>query len=192
MRRRVREALDAAAPGPIRVVSMCAGQGRHLLGVLPDHPRRPDVLARLVELDPHNADQARRSARSLGLPGIEVVEGDASTTTAYDGAVPADLVLVCGVFGNIPDDHIRHTVEQLPRLCAPGAIVIWTRHREPVDLTPTIRGWFTSNGFDEVAFDAQDGHLFGVGTNRLTGEPLPFRRGVRLFEFIEPTAKPSV
>jgi hypothetical protein len=33
------------------VISLCAGQGRDLLGVLADHPRREDVRARLVELD---------------------------------------------------------------------------------------------------------------------------------------------
>ena len=48
---RIADALDAAPPGPIRVISMCAGQGRDLLGVLADHPRRADVRARLVELD---------------------------------------------------------------------------------------------------------------------------------------------
>jgi hypothetical protein len=31
---------------------MCAGQGHDVLGALPDHPRRGDVTARLVELDP--------------------------------------------------------------------------------------------------------------------------------------------
>jgi hypothetical protein len=49
---RVREALDSAPAGPLRVVSLCAGQGRDLLGVLPHHPRRDDVTARLVEPSP--------------------------------------------------------------------------------------------------------------------------------------------
>ena len=39
VRHRIREALDAAPPGPIRALSMCAGQGLDLLGVLDDHPR---------------------------------------------------------------------------------------------------------------------------------------------------------
>jgi hypothetical protein len=52
----VADALERVPPGPVRVVSLCAGQGRDLLGVLADHPRRGDVTARLVELDPGNAD----------------------------------------------------------------------------------------------------------------------------------------
>src|SRR2546429_389313 len=37
---RIREVLDAAPPGPITAVSICAGQGRDLLEVLAVHPRR--------------------------------------------------------------------------------------------------------------------------------------------------------
>ena len=37
----IRTALDAAPPGPIHVVSMCAGEARDILGVLEDHPRAP-------------------------------------------------------------------------------------------------------------------------------------------------------
>ena len=31
--------LDEAPPGPLRAVSLCAGQGRDLIGVLASHPR---------------------------------------------------------------------------------------------------------------------------------------------------------
>jgi hypothetical protein len=163
---------------------MCAGQGRDLLGVLCDHPRRNDVRARLVELDPRNAAHAEKVARSAGLHGVQVIVGDAALSAAYDGLVPVHLALVCGVFGNITDDDVRHTVQQLPRLCHPGTTVIWTRHRQPPDVTPAIRDWFTENGFEEVAFDAEEGFLFGVGTHRLTGQALPYRRDVRLFNFV--------
>jgi hypothetical protein len=35
-----------------------------------------------------------------------------------------------------------------------------------------------------LAFDVEEGFLFGVGTHRLTGRALPYRRDVRLFEFL--------
>lgn len=100
-------ALDGSAPGPLRVVSLCAVQGRDLLGVLADHPRRDDVLARLVELDPRNTDAAREVVRAAGLRGVEVVTADAALTDHYVDFVPADLVLVCRIFGNISDDDIH-------------------------------------------------------------------------------------
>ena len=135
MQRHIGAALHAAAPGPIRVVSLCAGQGHDLIGALDGHPRAADVQARLVELDPHNCD----AARAVAPPGVDVLCGDASDTTSYAGAVPAELVLACGVFGNISDDDIVRTIETIRSLCAPGATVIWTRHRREPDLTPEVR-----------------------------------------------------
>jgi hypothetical protein len=40
-----------------------------------DDPRRADVAARLVELDPRNAGLARAAAERAALPGVEVVTG---------------------------------------------------------------------------------------------------------------------
>jgi hypothetical protein len=181
---RIRAALDAAAPGRIRAISVCAGQGRDLLGVLAEHPRRGDVVARLVELDARNAAEARAAAAAAGLRGVEVVEGDASMTTAYAGAVPADLVLVCGVFGNVTEADIARTIALAPGLCAPGATLVWTRHRRHPDRTPWIRGRFAEAGFRELGFDAPEGDWFSVGAHRYEGAPTLFEAGVRLFQFV--------
>src|SRR6266516_7744856 len=124
VRARIAGALDAAPPGPLRAVSMCAGQGRDLIPVLASHPRGRDVTARLVELDPGLAATARRASGDAGLPGVEVVTGDASLTDAYAGLVPADLVLDCGVFGNITAGDIRRTVGYCAQLCATGGTVV--------------------------------------------------------------------
>jgi hypothetical protein len=184
VQRRIRDALDAAPAGALRVVSVCAGQGRDLIGALRDHPRRGDVSARLVELDARNAVAARAAAQAAGLGGVEVALGDAGTSDAYAGAVPAELVLVCGVFGNVSDDDVARTIRHLPELCAPGATVLWTRHRLPPDLTPAIRRWFAEAGFEEIGFDAPEDAWFSVGANRLRAEPRPLGRGVRLFDFV--------
>jgi hypothetical protein len=180
VQRCIAEALDARPAGPIRVVSMCAGEGRDLLGVLRDHPRARDVEARLVELDP----ELGANAAAAAPPGVEVVCTDAGLLDAYEGAVPADLVLACGVFGNVTDGDVEHTVSTLPELCAPSGVVIWTRHRRPPDLTVDIRRWFAENQFDELAFVAPDEHLFTVGMHRFRGRPRPRVAGERLFTFV--------
>jgi hypothetical protein len=185
VQRLIADALDAAPAGPVRAVSICAGQGRDLVGALARHARRPDVSARLVELDPRNADVARARCTELGLAGIEVVTGDAASTGAYAGAVPADLVLACGLLGNVTDDDVRRTVELLPCLCAPGATVLWTRHRIEPDLTPTLRRWFRDAGFDEVEFVAPTGFLYSVGAHRLRRSPRPLPDPPeRMFTFV--------
>lgn len=115
---------------------------------------------------------------------MEVLEADAGNTDAYVGCVPADIVLACGVFGNISNDDIHATVVALPSLCAPGGAVIWTRHREEPDVTPQVRIWFGSAGFAEEAFGSPEGTLMAVGAHRLIGEVLPFQAGRHLFSFV--------
>lgn len=178
------DALDQAQPGPLRLISLCAGQGRDVLAVLPGHPRRDDVSALLVEADPRLAAQARHRAADAGLTGVEVREADAGRLASFADALPADVLLLCGIFGNVSTSDIQRTVEAAPALCAPGATVLWTRHRRSPDLTPQIREWFCASGFDEVAFDAPDtDSLSSVGVNRLAAAPAAGTPGGPLFTF---------
>ncbi len=180
----LRTALDRCPAGTIRMISMCAGQGRDVIGVLARHPRRSEVRARLVEWDERNVAIASDAAVGAGLTGVEVVRADAGTTDAYIDAVPAEIVVVCGVFGNIIDNDISRTVASLRSLCAPRATVIWTRHRRPPDLTPTIRDWFEEAGFVAEGFDGPDTFFIGVGAHRLVVDPQPYEPGRRLFDFV--------
>jgi hypothetical protein len=171
--------LESAPPGPIRVVSLCAGEGRDLFGALDAHPRRGDVRARLVEMNPVLVARAR--ARVDGAT-VEVIEGDAASTDAYRGAVPADVVLLCGVFGNVSDDDIARTVRAMPGFVAAGAHVIWTRHRGEPDAVPSINAWFTEQDFELVWLSDKDAG-YGVGVHRFTGVPQTLLAGQSLFTF---------
>jgi len=171
----IRAALDAAPPGPLRAISVCAGQGTDLLGVLADHPR--PVRARLVELAADNAAAARAAAPV----GVEVVTGDAARLDAYAGAAPADLVLICGVLGRIGQRDTANAIRLLPQLTATGGTVVWTRHRRAPDQTGRVRRLLRRAGFTEVAFDAPAGEGFTVGSHRHAGAPPPLDPQARLF-----------
>jgi hypothetical protein len=179
VRHRIRLAVDAVPAGQVRVVSFCAGDGRDLTGALAGHPRRADVRGLLTEIDPDLA----AAGRSALWPGLEFLVGDAALTDNYHAAVPADLVLLCGVFGNITDDDVAATVRAMPSFLAPGGRVIWTRHRRAPDLVPTIDGWFAAAGFEREFLSGAE-HPYGVGAHRLVAEPRPPRRGERLFTFV--------
>ena len=183
VQQQVRAALDHSPAGELRVISLCAGQGRDLLDVLSDHPRRADVHARLVELDPELSGFAAGRARGLGLDQVEVVTGDASRTEQYDGMVPADLVLACGIFGNISNEDIERTIAASRQFCRTGAPLIWTRHRGEPDLVPQICEWFETHGFERVWVSDPDAG-FGVGAHRYVGEPQPLVPGQSLFSFV--------
>ncbi len=85
----IRAALDNAPAGPVRAISLCAGQRRDVVGALVGHPRRGDVTARPVELDPRNT----AFAAAADLDNIEVVTGDAALARQYADMVPAELVV---------------------------------------------------------------------------------------------------
>ena len=166
------EAIASAPPGPVQLVSLCAGQGRDVLDVLPGHPRREDVRALLVEADATNAQVASDRAAAAGLTRVYVRQADAGLVASFDDVLPADVLLLCGIFGNVSDSDVKRTVGAAAALCADGATVIWTRHRRPPDLTRQVRAWFAAGGFDEVAFEALDNdRLTAVGVHRLrTGQ----------------------
>jgi hypothetical protein len=177
--RQVSAGLDRAQAGPVRLLSLCAGRGLDVLPLLATHPRGRDVRGRLVELDRTNAAAARNQAP----PGVEVVESDAGTTDACVGAAPADLLLLCGIFGNIGADDVRRTALAVPQLCAPGGTVIWTRSTHAPDLTPRIRGWFAEASVVETSFVVEQPGGWSVGAGTFTGQPQPLLAGMRLFTF---------
>ncbi|MFC3348353.1 class I SAM-dependent methyltransferase [Streptomyces echinoruber] len=181
---RVRAALDDAPPGQLTAVSLCAGQGRDLIGVLAGHPRAAEVRARLVELDERNVRIARRAAAAAGLDGVEVVAGDAALTDHYAGLVPADLVLVCGVLGNLTDADVERTLDFCTRLCRTGGTVVWTRNRLRLpDLVPQVCRWLEERGFERL-WVSDPALPLGVGAHRFRGRPRPLEPGERMFTFV--------
>jgi hypothetical protein len=182
---RLADALSLAPAGPVRLISMCAGQGRDVIPVLARHPRGREVQARLVELDPELAADAGRAADAAGLPGVSAVTGDAGLTSAYAGLVPADIVMVCGVFGNVTGADIERTISACTGLCAAGGTVLWTRGRTAPDLVPQICAWFAERGF-ELVWLSEPGTRYGVGRHRLTGQAQPLAADARMFTFAEP------
>jgi hypothetical protein len=183
----LRDVLERQPPGPIRVVIPCAGQGRDLLGVLVDHPRRDDVVATLVDIDANNVETAQSTARDLGLPAITVVEGDAGRTNVYAGAVPASVVVLAGFLTYLTSGDVSRLITMLPQLCARDAVVIWSRRPNTQKRTvPRTRERFEAAGFREVPTDIPDEPNVHVGVERFVGTPVPLRPDARLFSFRDP------
>lgn len=166
-----------------RVLSLCAGDGRDILPVVARLPneRRPELT--LVELDPALAAAAERRAVDAGV-AVTVVVGDAGLARTWQHVGPVDLLMLCGIFGNIPEADIHSTIKASRGVLTYGGSVIWTRGRfAGQDLRPQIRQWFNEAGFTESAFDSEPTG-YGVGVNRVTSHlpatPVPDR----LFSFV--------
>jgi len=187
VRRHLVAAIGGVPPGVVRVVSLCAGQGHDVLGALPGHPRRGDVTARLVELDPRNTEAARRRVAGSGLGKVEIITGDAALTSQYAGLAPADVVLACGMFGNMTDANVERVISYCTQLCAAGGTVIWTRARsrfEPDGPAPVPQAcaWFEERGFERV-WVSDPGYEPCCGAHRFTAAPALLEPGATMFTF---------
>lgn len=174
---------------------MCAGDGRDLLGVLADRADTDQVSSVLLELHPELAQRARDAAAAAGLARVEVRTVDASTTDSYLGAVPADIIVLVGIFGNVSDEDLWRLLAFAPQLCRPDATLVWSRGRKfsrdllgvtSGDLNGEIRAKFEAAGFSELAYETHEaGGLPALGVVRYHGPPVKLRASkVPLFTFI--------
>lgn len=181
----LREDLDGRT-GAVRIVSVCAGDGRDIIDVLAARDDASRVEAVLLEAHPRIADRAKDRAVAAGLTGVRVRVGDAADTSAYVDAVPADILLLVGIFGNISETDISKTIATAPQFCAPGATVLWSRGRDGSrdDINDRIRAEFAEVGFSELTY-AESDPVSGaaLGTVRYDGAPVPLDPGQHLFTF---------
>ncbi|MDX6219548.1 MAG: hypothetical protein QOJ48_1229 [Frankiales bacterium] len=171
VRRRVEEALGGARPVR-RVLSLCAGDGRDLIPALAALPvdRRPEAV--LVELDESLASVARQHAADAGVTA-SVVVGDAGRLRTWGHAIPVDLLMQCGIFGNVDDADVQRMITASRAVLTTGGTVIWTRgYAQGQDMRGAIRNRFHEAGFEEVAFDSEPAG-FGVGVARLLQPTTP-------------------
>ena len=152
---------------------------------------RGEVSGVLLELDSSLASAARREAERLGLSAVAIRQVDAAAIDSFEGIARADVFMACGVFGNITDADLVTTVQMLPQLLAPGAIVIWTRGRPSADPTghegdpaEMVRDVFVRHDFVEERFVRPDDADFRVGVCRFAGTPMPPARGEKMFRFV--------
>lgn len=179
----LRDELDAR-PGPVDIVSVCAGDGRDVIDVLRTRSDADRVTVVLLESHPEVADLARQRACDAGLDQIEVRTCDAADTGSYVGAVPADIVLLVGLLGNMSHDDVSTTIAATAQMCRPGASLIWSRGRDLDDINDRVRREFADAGFIERHYAASERRTRpAVGVMRYDGPALPLDPGRYLFTF---------
>ena len=165
-------ALLADCEGPVRLLSLCSGDGRDTVPVLAASGREVDAC--LIELDPELAEAARLAAREADVT-VEVRTADAGAVAAFEDLLPVDVV---------------RTVAAARVMVATGGAVIWTRgkgvpgdptaHADPAEW---VRGRFEAVGFEAVVFVTPDDASYRVGVERqrtVVDQTLP----ERLFSFV--------
>lgn len=116
---------------------------------------------------------------------VDVRSIDAGTTDAYAGTVPADLVLLVGIFGNISHDDLARTIAAASGFCKPGGTLLWSRGRKSNDLNDEVRRRFNDAGFLEIDYDTlETGSQPAVGAMRYDGNPMALEPERWLFTFL--------
>jgi hypothetical protein len=183
------DCMHYVSAGAFKVVSICAGDGRDIIGALSGHKRRNEARVRLVEINPGLVETGRKAAESAGLAEqIEFSSGDATMSSAYSGIAPADLVIACGVFGNVREQHLSQLVSCLPQLCQTRGYIVWTHFlsRSGLKRIELIRGLLQTAGFVDKHLDFSDQAGLLVATQFYAGKNMPLPDHSRLFEFNDP------
>jgi hypothetical protein len=176
------EVLDLVASPAPQLLALCTGDARDVVPVLAARADGNEVDAVLVELDEGLATRAADAAEAAGLERVVVRQRDAGDPASFCDVVPVDVLMLCGVFGNVDHATVADIVRAVPAMVFPGGYVIWTRGGgRPVDRRPEVRRWFVEAGMPEVSFDGQP-EPYGVGVNRVTDHRGTLPQG-RLFTF---------
>ena len=177
--------------GPIRILSLCAGDGR-------------DVFARAGGRDRRCGTRRRWSSSTTSSPtspddgsphdGIEVRHGDAGDWRGSSTFCPSTCCCSAASSATSRSLTFARRSPPCPRcsLQGHGDLDPWPV-RPDEDLRPTIRRWFADAGLSEVAFDG-DPERFGVGVARKgTGPASTSPATTRLLaSFDEPAVEPRL
>lgn len=190
----ISQCLSTCQLGSIHIIGVCAGDGRDLLGALVDHPRRDDVRALLVELDPALVRRGQAASAAVGLSNqVAFVNGDATISSSYSSMAPANIVMMCGMLGLVPCSEFPNVVHTMQRLCAKGGRIVWTRRLDHNGkrYIRSLQRLMASNGFRQTQYAVTSRGIsllaprkvsFAVGTHQFEDSPSPLRSGERLFQ----------
>jgi SAM-dependent methyltransferase len=121
------------AEGPLRILDVGCGSGRHLRTALEENPQ---VTGLGLEVDPAVVDQARKNLRKWGLGDrVEILQGDVHSPPE-EARGPFDLVLLFSVIYYFPLSERIAILQDLRRRLSPdGALALVTSCRgEGADL----------------------------------------------------------
>jgi hypothetical protein len=177
--------LNEAPAGALRLISICAGDGRDLIGVLRTHERRTDVSAWLIELDCESVAAGMQQTKAAGLENsVHFINGDATNYATYQGIGPADIVLACGVWGHVLAHERVSFATALAALCKAGGSVTWTRGvSNGTSRLHEIELIFARAVWEQVRTSVTADKKWAVVTHRYGGSQVKLPPAGRIFNF---------
>jgi ubiquinone/menaquinone biosynthesis C-methylase UbiE len=179
------ECLDQAPHNPLRLLSICAGDGRDVIGVLQSHRRREDVEAYLVELNGQSVSEGVKNVRGSGLENVvKFIHADATEYSTYKNLAPCDIVLICGVWGHVTANERANLIHALALFCKPSGKVIWTRKISKGEhMLKVVQSQFDEASWTLVRQSSTSDNKWAVCTYRYHGPALEVPANGRIFSF---------
>ena len=181
------EALRALPPGKVNVISLCSGDGRDLIELLPTHARRADVSGWLLECHESLVETAQQAIHQQGLKTtLHACVADATDARSYATIPPAHLIILAGVFGSVETDEIPRLLRNLQILCAPAAYVVWTQNlytEEGQHRSVILRQALNTQSFTSVKLLTTPQQRYHIGLHQYHGKPVNLPLDDRLFTF---------
>jgi hypothetical protein len=156
-----------------------------VIGVVGSHPRRSDVTAWLVEQNPQSVAAGVCRLADAGLENsVAFLTGDATLYTTYEKIAPADIVLLCGVWGHVPADERTQLVRALACLCKPAGAVIWTRGvAKGMIRLQQIQVHFAGSSWEQVRVSLTPDKNWAIVTHRCRGSACELPTSGQIFHF---------
>jgi hypothetical protein len=99
-----------------------------MIGTLVNHPRGDHTSVYLIESNPALVAHGEGAVAQCDLlTRVQFLHADATLSTTYQAIAPADVLIVCGVFGNVRASDTAPMIENLRCLCRRQGRVVWTR-----------------------------------------------------------------
>ncbi len=179
------QSLDCAPNGPVRIISICAGDGRDIIGVLSSHRRRTDVQAWLIELNHQSVVAGIRQAKNAGLEDrVTFLNTDATLYATYKDIAPAEIILLSGVWGHVPAQERASLAGGLASFCNPRGTLIWTRGvSQGIGRLREIQAHFSAPAWEEERLTLTPDNNWAVASYCHCGPPQELPRSGQVFRF---------
>ena len=126
----VSECLTLLPAGPVKLLSIFAGDGRDIIPVVAESVRRNEVNCQFIEINEALVRAGRQRAEEHGMSDkMQFKCADATSAQSYTGSVPVDCVLASGVFGNLLPEDVLRCIKALTGMLKTGGFLVWTRSR---------------------------------------------------------------
>ncbi len=181
-------AISATRTKPVRILSICSGDGRDVILSTAASKLRKSISGVLIELNPDLVARGRSTIKEFSLQEeISFQCSDATKSETYRSIAPAHIVVLSGVFGNLKYEDVGLLIDSLRSLCEPKARVIWTRNLNEFGDGETVVGGikklFANVNFTEASYTKTPSGVFAVGTHVYEGETLNLPARPVLFRF---------